>query len=196
MPMWSFVRTIVQHRSGSSVQRFEAMVRPHLDSLYRLAYRLTGSPDDAEDLVQALLLKLVPQEARMVEVEQLGPWLARSLYYLFVDQTRHRSNSPLDRADSEGEEALLELPADEADQPFEFAARMLTQQRIADALRRLPDEQRALIAWHDIEGYTLEELAVQHGIPLGTLKSRLHRARARLKGMLMQPLAPIERVRK
>ncbi len=194
MTIWSFVRTIVQPRAQSQVQGFEALVRPHLDRLYRLAYRFTGSADDAEDLVQALLVKLVPQEKRLAEVEQLGPWLARSLYYLYIDLTRHRSNSPLDHSDGEGEAALHELTADEAYQPEEVVEQLLTRQRIAEALERLPDEQRAIIAWHDIEGYTLEELAEQHGIPIGTLKSRLHRARARLRAILMKPLGPIERV--
>lgn len=195
MTVWSFVRTIVQPRTKSEVQRFEEMVRPYLDRLYRLAYRFTGSAEDAEDLVQALLVKLVPQESRLAEVEQLGPWLARSLYYLYVDQTRHRAKSPLDQTEGEGDTLLHDLSADQASQPDEAVERLLTRQRIAQALERLPEEQRALIAWHDIEGYTLEELAEQHGIPIGTLKSRLHRARARLRTILMKPLRPDERVR-
>jgi RNA polymerase sigma-70 factor (ECF subfamily) len=196
MTVWSFVRTIVQPRSGAQAQRFEALVRPHLDNLYRLAYRFTGSAEDAEDLVQALLVKLIPQEDRVAEVEQLGPWLARSLYYLFIDQTRHRAGSALDQVDGEGEASLGEIAVDEADQPYEIVDKLLTRQRISEALEQLPDEQRAIIAWHDIEGYTLEELAEQHHIPIGTLKSRLHRARARLRTLLMQPFGPAERVRK
>lgn len=194
MTVWSFVRSIVQARSGAPAGRFEALVQPHLDNLYRVAYRFTGSAEDAEDLVQSLLVKLIPQEGRMAQVEQLGPWLARALYYLFIDQTRHRAGSALDQADGEGEEGLAGIPDEEARQPHEIVERLLTRQRIAEALLRLPPEQRAIIAWHDVEGYTLEELAEQHGIPLGTLKSRLHRARVRLRTLLLQPFPPGERV--
>jgi RNA polymerase sigma-70 factor (ECF subfamily) len=194
MTVWSFIRLIVQQRGGAPAQAFEAMVRPHLENLYRLAYRFTGSAEDAEDLVQTLLVKLIPQQGRMEQVDQLGPWLARALYYLFIDQTRHRAGSALDQADGDGEESLASLPADEAQQPHEIVDKLLTRQRISEALLRLPEEQRAIIAWHDIEGYTLEELAEQHNIPIGTLKSRLHRARARLRTMLLQPFRPGDRV--
>jgi RNA polymerase sigma-70 factor (ECF subfamily) len=194
MTVWSFVRSIVQPRSGMPAGRFEAMVGPHLENLYRLAYRFTGSAEDAEDLVQSLLVKLIPQEQRMAQVDQLAPWLARALYYQFIDQTRHRAGSALDQADGDAEESLGGLAADEAQQPQELAEQQLTRRRISAALMLLPEEQRAIIAWHDIEGYTLEELAEQHGIPIGTLKSRLHRARARLRILLMQPFGPGQRV--
>jgi RNA polymerase sigma-70 factor (ECF subfamily) len=190
MSLWSFVRSIVQPRSGLPADPFEAMVGPHLENLYRLAYRFTGSAEDAEDLVQSLLVKLIPQERRMAQVDQLAPWLARALYYQFVDQARHRAGSPLDKTDGNAEETLGSLVADEAQQPQELVEQQLTRQRIGAALLRLPEEQRAIIAWHDIEGYTLEELAEQHGIPVGTLKSRLHRARARLRTLLVQPFGP------
>lgn len=193
---WSFVRTLVRPREGRPGPSFEALVNPHLERLYRLAYRFTGSPDDAEDLVQALLVKLIQQEERVAAVDQLGPWLARALYYLFVDQVRHKGSSALDQADPEGEAVLEQLSAELADGPEERIEQLLTRSRIAAALARLPEEQRALVAWHDIEGYTLEELAEQQQVPLGTLKSRLHRARARLRVILMQPLGSIERVRR
>lgn len=194
MTVWSFVRSMVQARSGQPASRFEAMVSPHLENLYRLAYRFTGSAEDAEDLVQSLLVKLIPQEPRMAQVDQLAPWLARALYYQFIDQTRHRAGSALDQADGDAEESLGGLAADETQQPQALAEQQLTRQRISAALMLLPEEQRAIIAWHDIEGYTLEELAAQHGIPIGTLKSRLHRARARLRTLLMQPFGRGQRV--
>ena len=73
--------------------QFEALLRPHLDRLYRLAYRFTRSREDAEDLLQSLLTKLIPQQERLAQVELLGPWLARSLYHLYVDQARQRQRS-------------------------------------------------------------------------------------------------------
>jgi RNA polymerase sigma factor (sigma-70 family) len=179
----------------SAAARFDALVRPHLERLYALAYRFTGRREDAEDLVQSLLTKLIPQERRLAQVDILGPWLARALYNLFVDQTRRHAREVSGLGHAIHEPEVLELLADEqSESPEAGAERLLSQRRIAAALQRLPPDQRAVIAWHDIEGYSLDELAVAHDLPLGTIKSRLHRARARLRQLLMEPLAPRERV--
>jgi RNA polymerase sigma-70 factor (ECF subfamily) len=157
---------------------FDALLRPHLDRLYRLAYRFTGSRDDAEDLVQELCVKLFPRIEELRRLEKPAPWLARALHNLFVDEARRKQKSPV--------QAVEELPevASEAPGPDQLALGELTLERIEAALARLPPEQRAVLAWHDIEGYTLEELAGSHDLPLGTLKSRLHRARAALRQQL------------
>jgi RNA polymerase sigma-70 factor (ECF subfamily) len=184
----------VAMRTRAAERSFEALVLPHLGRLYQLAYRFTGSPEDAEDLVQALLVKMIPQEDKLRTLDKPGPWLARSLYHLYVDQVRHRTTSPLDLSADDSEAALQEQKLEDAARPDAQAEQLLTQEHIAAALAQLPDEQRAIVAWHDIEGYTLEELAEQHQIPLGTLKSRLHRARGRLRELLMKPFGASLRV--
>lgn len=166
---------------------FDRLLRPHLDRLYRLAFRFTGSRADAEDLVQELCARLLPQLEVLQRLERPGPWLARALHNLFVDQLRHRERSPVD---------VVEEPPEVADPepgPEQLAA--LSTERILAALARLPAEQRAVVAWHDIEGYTLEELAAGQDLPLGTLKSRLHRARASLRRLLVEPFPGPGRVR-
>ncbi|MGQ0697360.1 MAG: RNA polymerase sigma factor [Panacagrimonas sp.] len=174
---------------------FDELVRPHLERLYRLAFRFTGSRDDAEDLVQSLLIKLIPQERRLLEVEILGPWLARSLYNLYVDDARRRAREVSGIGIATGDSEILDQLVDEAaESPEQSAERLLSQRRLSAAWQQLPPEQRAVIAWHDIEGYSLDELAVAHDLPLGTLKSRLHRARARMRRLLMEPSALSERV--
>ena len=162
--------------------RFEALLRPHLKSLYRLAYRFTGSREDAEDLVQSLLIKLIRQEDRLAEVQLLAPWLARSLYHLYVDEARRcgRAKAALGSAVSDAA-VVAAIPDEVSESPEQAAELHLTQRRLTAALAQLPVEQRALIAWHDMAGYTLEELAVALEVPLGTLKSRMHRGRASLR---------------
>lgn len=175
--------------------RFEAITRPHLDRLYRLAYRFTGSRHDAEDLVQALLIKLITQEERLAAVDLPGPWLARALYHLYVDHTRRRSRTEAALGQPLTDAEFTDGIADEAAEcPEQAAERQLLRRRLESALAQLPTEQRALIAWHDMEGYTLEELATSLQVPLGTLKSRLHRGRAALRRQLMEPSASRERV--
>lgn len=160
----------------------------HLDGLYRFAFRLSGNPHDAEDLVQGLFTKLLSQLDHVVTLERPGPWLARSLYNHFIDTTRRRSVAPTHLVDGHAHATHLDDIQDElGESPEEFAERALTHQHLAEALMRLTPELRAVVVWHDIEGYTLEELAqVQTDVPVGTFKSRLHRARRQLRLLLIE----------
>jgi len=169
---------------------FDALVRPHLDRLYRLAYRFTQSREDAEDLVQSLLIKLLPQAERLALLDLPGPWMARALYNLYIDQTRQRRRQEAAIGSPLTEDGVLEAIADEfSDSPEQAVERNQREQRLALALATLSDDHRALIAWHDMEGYTLDELAEQLSVPIGTLKSRLHRGRANLRALLEEPSA-------
>ena len=80
----------------SKSRRFDALVRPHLDAMYRFAYRLAGQQQDAEDLVQDVVVKLFPKLDELESVDQLRPWLNRVLYRQFIDQVR-RKNRQSDR---------------------------------------------------------------------------------------------------
>jgi len=163
---------------------FEDLLAPHVEHLYRLAYRFTGNREQAEDLVQDLLVKLYPRSDELAEVAQLRPWLARTLYHQFIDQKRREQRAPF-----VAEEAGLEaVDTDPRSDPEGGVERDRLQQRLTAALATLNPDQRALVALHDMEGYTLVELEPLLSTPLGTLKSRLHRARARLRSALaMEP---------
>ena len=173
-------------------------MRPQVDYLYRLAWRFTGSVADAEDLVQDVLVKLFPRTQELLEIERLRPWLARVLYRQYVDSFRRQARSPIVAlvTGAEGEDDPLDtLPAG-IEGPEEHAERSGLRRRILAALERLNPEQRAVVAMHDVEGYSLEELETILETPLGTLKSRLHRARQRLRALLpMEPFSAGERVK-
>jgi len=184
-------------RTRTAASKFEDLLRPQVEYLYRLAWRFTGSVADAEDLVQDVLLKLYPRTRELLDIERLRPWLAKVLYRQYIDFFRKRARSPLVElaADSEGEDDPLDtLPALE-DGPEDHAERSRLRERILAALERLSPEQRAVVTMHDVEGYSLEELETILETPLGTLKSRLHRARRRLRALLpMEPFSAGERV--
>ena len=184
-------------RTPTAASKFEDLLRPHVEPLYRLAFRFTGSVADAEDLVQNVLLKLYPRTPELTDIEQLRPWLARVLYRQYVDFARQRARSPIAglATDTEGDDGPLDtLPAIE-DGPEEHTERTGWRERILAALERLNPEQRAVVVMHDVEGYSLEELETILQTPLGTLKSRLHRARHRLRSLLAkEPFSLRERV--
>ncbi len=156
--------------------------------MYQLAYRLTGSMADAEDLVQDVLVKIYPRRRELPEVKKLRPWLARVLYTLFVDQKRRAARSPLrllrfTKKNENGQDALHDIPSDDPG-PAEILDRRFTYAEIQQALKTLNEDQRHLCILHDMEGYTLNELTEILSTPIGTLKSRLHRARAILRKIL------------
>ena len=166
---------------------FERLLRPHVPALYRSAYRWTGAVDRAEDLVQQLLVRLFPRLAELRALEQVRPWALRVMYRIFVDELRRSRASPVQfGADATDDGAGVEDEAwlDPGPEPAELVEQQLTQERLLRAWEQLGEEHRAVLSMHDIEDYTLPELAQIMDIPLGTLKSRLHRARARLRELL------------
>lgn len=161
---------------------FEELVSPHLSNLYKLAYHLTGKRDDAEDLVQEVLLKLFPRLEEMQAIEKLGPWLTRVLYRLFIDQLRRQQRSPIEPISDE--DTFYATHASQQAGPSEETNSIMTLELINSALLKLSDEHRVLIILHDVEGYSLQEINQVTDIPLGTIKSRLSRARCMLRETL------------
>ena len=163
---------------------FERLVRPHFDRLYRLAWHLAGRKAEAEDLFQELLVKAFGKLDELVRIDQPGPWLARVMYHLFVDEKRRFARRRMHTVD-EGAlpgEGIAGLPG--PGDPAHDRERYENIARLNRALAQLSDEHRTIVLLHDTEGYKLTEIQEITGIPVGTAKSRLHRARARLREIL------------
>jgi RNA polymerase sigma-70 factor (ECF subfamily) len=193
-------RTASRTAETSDAVEFSRIMREHVPALYRSAYRWTGAADRAEDLVQQLLLRLFPRLAELRELDQLRPWVLRVMYRIFVDQLRRERSSPVQfgadtSADAEAPAADDDAWLDSGPGPVELVDQELTQERLLRAWEHLGEEHRMVLSMHDIEDYTLPELAQIMDIPLGTLKSRLHRARARLRELLAaERMAATDRV--
>ena len=179
----------------SSHDRFEQLVQPHLHQLYKLAFRFSGQRDDAEDLVQDVLLKLFPRLEEMQKVEKLGPWLARVLYRQFIDKYRHQQRSPVEYSDDD--QQLYSSHPSKLGSPEQLVESGIIQSSLQHALNQLNEEQRLVVLMHDVEGYSLQEIHQVIDVPTGTLKSRLSRARSRLREILgnMEPYADSRRVK-
>lgn len=167
---------------------FEAIVLPHMRKLYRVAYRLTGNSHDAEDLVQDVLVKLYPKRRQLLEVEKLGPWLAKVLYRTFLDQQRRNKRSPLHLVAkaASSDVDLLDFVAAQEPGPREAAEKSEKTEELMAAIAALNEDQRHLCLLYYVEGYSLAELEEILDTPLGTLKSRIHRARSQLRSILEQ----------
>ena len=167
----------------------EYLLAPHLKHLYGLAFRLTGRKHDAEDLFHDVLVKIFSRQKEIGAIERLRPWLTTILYRTFIDRKRQENRSLL-RLFKPGspENSISELDNTPSPQPDPEKAMNIAQAKngVHDALAKLNADQKAICVLHDMEGYTLPELAETLATPIGTLKSRLHRARKNLKYFLQK----------
>jgi RNA polymerase sigma factor (sigma-70 family) len=166
---------------------FNSEFMPHIDSMYNFAYRLTNDEDDANDLVQDTYLKAF----RFINSFQKGTnakaWLFRILKNSFINDYRKKSKEPA-KVDYQEVETVYNS-ADEPTYDGTVDLRSETVQdligdEVAHALNSLPVDFRTVIILCDIEGFTYEEMAKILDIPIGTVRSRLHRARNLLKEKL------------
>jgi RNA polymerase sigma-70 factor (ECF subfamily) len=166
---------------------FERQVRPYLEQLYPAALRMTRNPSDAEDLVQETLAKAYVAFHQFTPGTNLRAWLYKILSNTFVNSYRKTRRQP----------ALATAPelADEwqtgtdASAPVARSAEAEALDRLGDsevlrALRDLPTDFRTAVYLADIEGYPYREVAAMMGTPIGTVMSRLHRGRDRLRRAL------------
>lgn len=164
--------------------RFEQLVSPEIEVLYRFAYRLCQGSDDAEELVQLLLTRLFHKLDELERVESLRPWLMRSLYNLYVDSYRKQQRMLTVISPDEMPDNVISVEST----PYEKAELTDRQNVILSAMQKLNEDQRMVLLLHDAEGYTLPELAEILQTPIGTLKSRLHRGRNQVKEMTEKEL--------
>jgi RNA polymerase sigma-70 factor (ECF subfamily) len=158
----------------------------HLDALFRLARRLTGD-DEAEDLVQETFARAMDKKAQFVPGTNLRAWLFRIMRNLYIDGWRRAKASPVrERLDDEdpAEEGIVGGEPLRGDEELE-RMRSVVADDIEAALRELSVDARTIVLL-DLEGFTQEELAEVLGCHVGTVKSRLSRARAKLRELLRE----------
>ncbi|GMQ92399.1 MAG: sigma-70 family RNA polymerase sigma factor [Gammaproteobacteria bacterium] len=169
-----------------AAKEFEYLVRPHLELLYRLAYRWTKRTDLAEDLLQELLVKLYPRLGELRQLDKPRSWMAKVLYRIYVDNYRRELRSPilLNKPGNTGD--MYELAASTEPGPESAYEQNRIQAQLLQEFDQLTETHQVMLSLRDIEGYSLQEIAGILGQPLGTVKSQLHRARTALRERLIK----------
>lgn len=143
-----------------------------------MAYRLTGNDADAQDLVQEVLLR-VRRGLATYRPGSLEAWLSRITTNAFLDEKRRQRRRPTDPLPEEPDRVLVG-----GDDVETALARTTLPDDVQDALRRLPEEYRVAVVLCDVVGLPYEEIAAQVGVPVGTVRSRIHRGRLALRRSL------------
>jgi RNA polymerase sigma-70 factor (ECF subfamily) len=164
--------------AGEEIPTWEEVARQYGRFLYSVAYRLTGNADDAQDLVQEVLLR-VRRGLATYRPGSMEGWLSRITTNVFLDEMRRRSRRPLQAVPTD-----IELAAPPALAADEALASEVLDEEIQAALSGLPEEYRVAVVLCDVVGLSYGEIADSLGVPSGTVRSRIHRGRALLRDAL------------
>ncbi|MDH3706036.1 MAG: sigma-70 family RNA polymerase sigma factor [Acidimicrobiia bacterium] len=157
---------------------WEEVARDHGRFLYTVGYRLTGNHDDTQDLVQEVLLR-VQRGLVSYQPGNLQGWLSRITTNVFLDQVRSRKRRPVEPLPDEPDRVLEGgAAADEALDAAQLPA------HIQEAVVALPIDYRAVVVLSDVVGLSYGEISDSLDIPVGTVRSRLHRGRLQLRDRL------------
>jgi RNA polymerase sigma factor (sigma-70 family) len=166
---------VVRVRSGDPAA-FDQLVRRHLRPAVRLASRLLGDDDAAEDVVQESFLKVLEVVDTFDATRPFAPWFYRIVANRCSNIRRSRSRRPT--------ESLSPTLESEAPGPDREAERRSLRRRLRAALDGLPDRQREVLLLYDVEGFTGPEIAETLEISAGTVRWHLHQARAAMRAVL------------
>ena len=157
---------------------WEEVARSHGRFIYTVAYRLTGNHDEAQDLVQEVLLR-VRRGLASYRPGSMEAWLSRITTNAFLDEVRRKKRRPL--------EVVPDLPerlTGTDQEPLDVLDTSRLPEHIQEALKALPIEFRSAVVLCDVVGLNYQEIAESLDVPVGTVRSRIHRGRAQLRVML------------
>lgn len=174
--------------SEDELAAYATLVERYGRQVYNIAYRLTGRDADAKDLAQEAFIRVFRAFRRIDPEAHLDSWLYRIVTNLYIDSLRRRPKVRLESLDEplttlKGGEVSKEV-TDSAPGPEAAVLDAQLDSEVQQALLGLNPELRMIVVLSDVEGYSYEEIGAMLAIPVGTVKSRLHRARKTLQSRL------------
>lgn len=173
---------IAGYHAGDN-RAFDAIVDRYERRVYAVAMRMSGNPEDARDITQDVFISAMRALKRFRGDAKLSTWLHRVAVNAALDQARKRARRPVQPLTEMTDRATDEL------EPADHAVRADRAAAVHQALASISQDHRAVLVLHDLQGLDYAEVASALEIPVGTVKSRIHRARlemARLLGHLRE----------
>jgi len=168
---------------------FDDLIRKHERRAYQYAFRLTSNPEEAADVVADAFVRVFSALQNFKGQSAFSTWLYRILTNCFLDmrkKERSRAAMSLEAALMTEEGELERQVEDPGATPLDEAERQERANRVESAVGQLPEYQRAMIVMYHAEGLSHEEIAEALDLPIGTVKSRLNRARLSLRELLVR----------
>lgn len=175
----------------SAQKQFDALVAPHLETLFRMAYRLVRNTADAQDLVQDTCVAACGNLDAIAGADSPLRWLLRVQHNRFIDGHRRRGRSPVVAVAETQDLAAL---ADDLPDPETLLQQFQSEQLLDRAFLQLDGTQRTLLSLR-AEGYELPEIEAITGVDRNVLSARLHRARLRLAQLITDINREADRIR-
>lgn len=176
-------------RGEGAMPSWAELVAEHADSVYRLAYRLSGNQHDAEDLTQETFIRVF-RSLKNYQPGTFKGWLHRITTNLFLDMVRHRNKIRMEALPED-----YERVEGKSVTPEEEYTRSNLDPVLQRALDELSPEYRVAVILCDVVGMSYEEIATTLGVKLGTVRSRIHRGRSQLKASVEQAALTSEEAR-
>jgi RNA polymerase sigma-70 factor (ECF subfamily) len=173
-------REVFQKARAGDALAFQELIRPHLNSVRRFVFSMSSNWQDADDIAQEALLKAFRAFSTFDERSTLSTWLYAVARSACVDWHRSR----LARA-AQREQSLPDLHPPPQGLPDDACAGKQEHERLWGAIRQLPEHARVPLVLFEIEGLSYEEIAALEAVPVGTVRSRLSRARQQLRELLL-----------
>lgn len=173
---------IVRKVLGGDANAFETLVLEYEKNVYNIALRMTGNSEDAADMTQEAFIKAYNSLQSFRGDSKFSVWLYRIVSNVCLDFLRSKNRRPtvsLSVEDDDGEDAQLDV-ADESQSPELLLDRKLTRDSVRRGLDSLPPDYRQILLLREIQGLSYDEIAQALGLEVGTVKSRIFRARKRL----------------
>jgi RNA polymerase sigma-70 factor (ECF subfamily) len=172
-------RTLVDRVRAGEPRAFEVLVRTYQHRVFGVAARMLGNTAEAEEVAQEVFLRVHRAIGEFRGEAKLSTWLYTITSRLCLGRLGGRER----RVARDGEEVLTRLASGEAD-PAAALERSELEGALHRAIAELPEDRRVVVVLRDLEGLAYEEIAAALELPLGTVRSRLHRARMDLKDKL------------
>ncbi len=169
-------------------EEFRREALPHMDALYNFALQLTRDSDDAADLLQETYVKAYRFWDKFEKGTNCKAWLFRIMKNSFINFYRKNTRSP-EKLDYDEIEEIYETIKSDQENPHNLDREIydnIFDDEVMEAIKSLPEEFRTVLLMCDVEGMTYEEIADFLDIPIGTVRSRIHRARKVLATKLYQ----------
>jgi RNA polymerase sigma-70 factor (ECF subfamily) len=175
---------LITETLGGQTEAFGELVYRYQDRLFNAVVRIVDHPEDARDVVQDAFINAYQSLASFKGDAEFYTWLYRIAFNSAVSHRRRKRLLVSLESGREGEATIDPLDPSEETRPGAALERADDERLVQEALNRLSPEHRAVLVLKDIEGLKYEEIADVMGVPIGTIRSRIHRARLELRDLL------------